>query len=430
MIKELRKQRKEIQEKRVAIHSKMQAILDTANGEKRKTNAEEDQTWNDFDLELSQLNNSVSDIDKNIDAYLEEIEEEENRTINNKQTKKGMLVERMPRINEESAAAWIDTRSGEKINVLSNTQRISDITPSELSLGKAIRSIISGSWANAPEEQRALSGSTGTAGAILVPQELSASIIDRARAKSVVIGSGAQTILMASNNLTIAKVSSDPSFQWKAENASFTSNDIGFTPVNLKAYTLGTIVTLSRELAADSVNAVQAIEDILVNSIAAMMDQAALSGTGTNQPLGISNQAGIGSVTVTSALQNYTPIVAAWTNVIGSNFSPNTLVTGTREAGKMAGFVDTTGQPLQAPKVIGDLNHMYTSAIPSTGTTYALLGDFSQVLLGMRQNFEIEVTQVAGDTFGNHQVAIKIVARMDVALQHAGAICKVSGFIA
>ena len=55
------------------------------------------------------------------------------------------------------------------------------------------------------------------------------------------------------------------------------------------------------------------------------------------------------------------------------------------------------------------------------------LGDFRQVLIGLRSDARVEVSASGDDTFTRHQIGIKIVLRADINFAHADMFCYLSG---
>lgn len=82
-------------------------------------------------------------------------------------------------------------------------------------------------------ERRALSEASDAAGGYTVPDVLSAELIDKARADSVVMRAGARTVPLTSDSNTIAKVLTDPTPAWRLEAGSVANSDGTFGAVVL-----------------------------------------------------------------------------------------------------------------------------------------------------------------------------------------------------
>ena len=86
---------------------------------------------------------------------------------------------------------------------------------------------------------------------------------------------------MTSETLAIARLASDPTFAWRAENAEVTASDPTFERVMLEAKSLMGLVRVSRELLEDSVNVSSILENAFTKGMALEFDRAALYGSGS-----------------------------------------------------------------------------------------------------------------------------------------------------
>ena len=288
--------------------------------------------------------------------------------------------------------------------------------------------MIVGDWTDAPLEQRALSTTANPTAGILVPNPLAARVIDLARAKSVLVAAGAKTVDMPSGTLTIARVSSDATMEVKAENSAFTGHDAEFDAVELTAYTIGTVVKMSRELAQDAPNAVSVIESTLAKALAAKIDWYGLRGTGSAMPLGLINFGSTNTEAVGGSVDYDNLLNALSANEV-DNHTSNAYVGSPANFNvlrqlKSGDGTNSAALYLDPPAVIKSLQAFSTSAMPDT--TMAL-GDFSQFLIGLRQSPTIEVTTEGGDAFEKHQVYVKITWRGCFNTEHRDAFCLLTG---
>jgi HK97 family phage major capsid protein len=387
----------------------MRNLLDNAKKEGRDLNRSENKEWSILSKEVDDYNSKIEAMEKNARADAANLS-----TV---------------RVNSYNEERWVDTRSGREIQVLNKSDRFTDSLSHDErggSLGRYIQATVTGDWRNAEFEQRALSSAPGSAG-VAVPFSLMANILDQARSKSVLMAAGAKSIKMDSNSLVVAKVASDPSFQFKAENELFTGSDMTFGKVELNAFTLGTVVSMSRELAADAPNAVQMIEKVIAEAIAAEIDRVGLFGTGINQPLGLMNQA-IQEVPVNGGLVDYNKFVEAWVKILEANGTPNAYVVCPHTAGVMEQYVSSeAGVYLTPPQAIAQLQRHISSKIPND---VAVMGDFTQALFGIRQGFLLEATTQGGETFERHQLKLKLTWRGDFAVTESTHFTKLTGITA
>lgn len=144
---------------------------------------------------------------------------------------------------------------------------------------------------------------TGTAkgGNLVATDLLAGSFIDVLRAKMVTAQLGATYLTGLQGNVAIPKKTGPSTAAWVAENAapSESTNVPSFGQVTLSPKTLAGFVDFSRRLMLQSSLDIETlIRNDLASTIAVAMDNAAISGSGTNRPTGVLNTSGIGSVTL------------------------------------------------------------------------------------------------------------------------------------
>ena len=289
-------------------------------------------------------------------------------------------------------------------------------------------------------EQRALSEGSNSAGGYTVPAPLLTQFIDKLRAKSVVSQAGAQTVLLDSNVTSIARLAGDPTASWRLELGSVGTGDPTFEQVIFTAHSLGCLVRMSREMLADSINAQQMLEHALAQAIALEVDRACLFGTGVApQPKGITLVPGIQTVSVGGAnggqMSNYAAILSSMQKLSEANAAPPTaLVMAPRTKFGLAGLLDTTNQPLNAPAIIAKVPQLDTNSVPvnmtkgtAVNATKIIAGDFTQAMLGVRQSLMIEVAREKYlDTL---EVAFVAHVRFDVQFAHPESFVIIDGII-
>lgn len=295
--------------------------------------------------------------------------------------------------------------------------------------GQFLRAMVLGAHTDA--ERRALAEGSDSAGGYTVPDVLSASLIDRLRAASVVMRAGARTVPLTSDVNYIARVETDPVPAWRLEAGAVAESGPTFGRVTLTPRSLAVLVTASREVLEDSLNIEATLPQIIASAMAVEVDRVALFGSGVApEPRGVVNIAGINSVALGGALTNYSKLVQARTEVLTSNAPGLTAyVMHPRDEGKLAGLVDSTGQPLAAPKVVEAVPFLTTTSVPglddSPAATQIVTGYFPHMLVGVRSSLRIEVLKERyADTL---QVGFLAHLRMDVAVEHATSFCTITG---
>jgi HK97 family phage major capsid protein len=238
---------------------------------------------------------------------------------------------------------------------------------------------------------------------------------------------------MTAQTLALARLLTEGTPAWKAENATITAADMTFDRVTFTARTLVRTILLSVELFED---ADPSSEDVIARSFAGQMavelDRVALLGSGTApEPRGVLNQSG---VTLTAHGANGTGItnttaydwhLDAKGVVLGNNFEPNAHIQAPRTSTSLGKLKDTTQQYLAPPA--GMLPMLTTKSVPinvtvgtSTDTSYIFTADWSNLLLGIRTDFTL---RFLGERYlaDNLQYAFLAYLRADVQLAQTGA---------
>lgn len=344
----------------------------------------------------------------------------------------------------------VDGRERGDVRVLRPEQRMGSLVNREadpardLSMSKFVRAIVLGDWSGIPIEARAMAVGTGSAGGFAVPDTLSSRVIDKARTQARVVAAGARTIPMESSTLKLARVSSDPSAAWKLESAVATASDMVLEQVTLTARTLMGYLKSSVELLEDSEEIEDTIENALAAALALELDRAALRGSGTPpEPRGIRNTTG---VTIQSqgvngaAFTNYNPISTAIQSVRAANGEPNAVIYSPRTAGTLDRLADSTGQPLRPPPSVEGIRQLVTAQLPenlvqgtATNASEAYVGEWSDLLIGVRRTLVIEASREASDAtdsaFRQLQVHIRAWLRADFAVAQPSHFTVITGII-
>ncbi|WP_421774426.1 phage major capsid protein [Gracilimonas sp.] len=279
----------------------------------------------------------------------------------------------------------------------------------------------------------------------LVPVPLSAQVIDLARNKSRIFQAGAKMVPMTSKTLDIARVTSDVNAEWKAEGATWSASDVGIDKVTLTAKTLVAGTKLSVELSEDAPNANQVIMNSIANKLALELDRVALVGSGSGQePEGLYLNSNVNEVSMGdngSVIDDFSEIITAQRKILDNNGEPRSAIYAPRTWEQIEGLTDSNGNPLQWPKSWSELQRLHTNQVPidqdqgtSTGVSSSIfLGDYSQMLVGMRTNLRLEVSRVATDAndsaWETLQIFIRGYLRADVQFAHPDHFCRVVGLI-
>jgi HK97 family phage major capsid protein len=310
-----------------------------------------------------------------------------------------------------------------------------------LRLGSIMRAMIVGPRNDL--ERRALAEGADATGGITVPDLTSAAFIDRLRAALVVIRAGAVTVPLRSDITKMARLTTDPTAAWRAEAGPVAESDPALDGVTFAPKSLDVFFKVSRELVEDSLNIEDILEMALLRSFSVAVDAACLTGSGTSsQPLGLRgmtsvNQVVAGGGTTAAQLLGFEKPIDTLAALWGANvptatamlMAPRTLATLSklRESA-------TSGQQLIAPSVLTAFPWLQTTSIPinetqgaSTTCSTLYLGDFSQMMLGVRTDMTIEVARELYR--GNYQFGFFGHLRMDMQVKHQESFARLVGIM-
>jgi HK97 family phage major capsid protein len=329
--------------------------------------------------------------------------------------------------------------AGKTLQVLGKSDSFADTVQydgrSDFGFGEYVAAMVRGSGRE--DIRNALSEGTDSAGGYTVPKRLMGQLIDRMRARTVCVQAGALTVPLETQTTTIARVASDPTAAWRLESGAINVADPTFEAVTFTARSLSVLVKVSRELLDDSANIDQALMAAFAGSLAVEVDRVCLVGTGTApEPRGIFNTTNVNSVSMGTngaQLTSYgKQLDCLYELQLDNAPAPTAQVMHPRTWRTIQGFADTTNQPLQQPPGLVGLPQMVTTSIPITQTqgtannaSSIIVGDFSQLLIGVREELRIEVLR---ELFaGTGEYAFVAHLRMDVAVAHPEAFCKLVG---
>lgn len=272
---------------------------------------------------------------------------------------------------------------------------------------------------------KALSEGDNASGGYLTPTEFRAELV--ADIKDLPVLRNLVTVIpMGSDSLELPTLASDVRTSWGSENTAIQTTTARFGTLTFTPYRLNTMMYTSRELVADSaISVVPLITRLFTQAIGREEDRVILRGTGTGQPKGILQES-------LSGIDNANDDSTLATNIkklpfrLGSAYRKNAKwVLNSLSLGAVASLRDSQGQFLFKEGIEGLTPHTlagYPVVEQNDMPLDTLLfGDMSYYYLGDREQVSVETTTEGAGTFEKHQVAIKIVERIDgkVALTNA-----------
>lgn len=309
------------------------------------------------------------------------------------------------------ASGLVNLATGEPIPTFRSTDFMAG-RPSDLRIGENVFN-----WLRGDGIRNAAVGGVDSSGGFMITPSMAPFIVDLARAKSVVNRLGAQSIDMTSPELRIGTVTGDPTPQWAGELQAVTASDVTFGLKTLRARKMVTLLFASDEWLMDAANGAALLESVISAAMAAELDKKVMAGAGSaNEPLGIIYDPNRQKITGIGGIADYQDPVNAIALIMAQNYQGEVgnlgWVLHPTIAGDYQLLVEaTTNAPLAAPQWVNELRKEYTTSL---GTGTAIVGDFSQVLIGTRMNgmrFEILDAGTAVDANGDTLNAITQVGR-------------------
>lgn len=288
-------------------------------------------------------------------------------------------------------------------------------------------------------ERRDLGTQAGAGGSYIVPIQQTSDIIDRLRERVIVEKLGARVL---DGNmgfpLYIPRLSSSISAAWVAENGTIPSSDVGFDQMELRPRELAAISKLSMKLVQNSSPAADAIvREDFVRQFAVAVDEAAMNGTGNQQPIGVTQTAGVQAHSFAGSVLSYPGLVNMMFKLASANadfgklgWAMNTDIArriqtiGSETTGTGEG--STKIEPARAIFSEAPLSRLLgkpfettanAAAMPTTGAGAIVYGNWDDLMLAYWKNLELRATDTGGTSFETNQVWIRGITSVDVGVR-------------
>lgn len=248
------------------------------------------------------------------------------------------------------------------------------------------------------------------------------------RASLLVKALGVRTLSGLRGDVSIPKHGAGLSAGWVAEGETLTESTMGFSGVTLTPHHVGGITEMSRQLIQQSAPAIEdLVRDDLSFAIAAAVDKAIVAGTGDDgEPQGIIGRLGVQTAGVPAT---WNAILDVEQMLRGVNVSPSGWYTTTEVLTALRKVLKapTAGSDyIAGPASIGDLPAASSNAAPEDT---AILGDWSQVLIGQWGAVELLVNPYAEGPYRRGGVLVRAFSTIDVQCRHEKAfvVCNDAG---
>lgn len=271
---------------------------------------------------------------------------------------------------------------------------------------------------------------------------LTGSFIDLLRNKARVFGLGAQFLSGLVGNIDIPRQKAAGQVYWVGEGGTLTQTGAQFDKVSMSPKHIGALSVITRNMLQQSTPDVEMLARAdLLATIALGIDAAALYGTGSSaQPLGIANQAGVGSVIcgVNGGAITIDQLIDMETQVASANADSDAMayLTNAKVVGALKKLKSTTGEYLWSNSPLGQrtgtpgeingytvarTNQARASLTKGTGSNLseAYFGDWSQLLVGEWGVVEVLPNPYAPGIYEAGGVELRVLQTLDIAVRHA-----------
>lgn len=351
---------------------------------------------------------SVAVAQRSLDKY-EEFKEEFNNMENQTQQNNEQQEQR----SELGLGAMTQqtVEQPQEVRAYSRGEKLSTETAS-VTLGELIRAHVTGKGS---KEAREMLTTTNT-GNFLVPHKVMTNMIDLARDKSFLFGNATTVNMQGNQSVSVPKVVSDPTTAFKKQGAEIVKSDPTFSEIKLDAKYMYGLVEVPLELVKTGVGVEQKLNHLIAQAIVQTLEKSALRGA-TDGFKGIFNETDILKEDITAV--DYMEILKGVKSIATNNGNPSDLVLSTNNRYDLETLKATAdGQFLTPPSFYTNLNKFTTNALTDTEI---LLGDLSQIYVGMLQDVSVEVSTQYG--FSKGTLAIRIMWYGDVAVARPDHLC-------
>lgn len=290
-------------------------------------------------------------------------------------------------------------------------------------------------------QTRDLTVGTTTAGGHTVGTSLlGASFVDVLRNRMISMQMGAQMLTGLTGNIAIPRQTGGATAYWVAESGAPTESQQAFDQVTMSPKTVGAYTDISRKLLLQSSIDIEAfVQNDLAKVLALAIDLAAINGSGSsNQPTGILNTAGIGSVAggTNGAAPTWANIIELWQDVAVANadFGVTGYLTNAKVAGKLMSTEKASGTAQFVCPSFPDANGLtnfggaragISNQVPSnltkgtaSGVCSAIIfGNFADLIIGEWGTLDVTVDPYSNSTSGT--VRVVALQDVDIAVRHA-----------
>lgn len=286
---------------------------------------------------------------------------------------------------------------------------------------------------NEKRDMAAVTNDTAKAGYTIQTDLLAQQWIDNLKNALIVPSMGAKFMTGLQGNIAIPKKTTNSGATWLTETGAITAADHVWDSIEMSPKRLGNATAFSRKLLAQSSLDIEMIvrEDLVTSQALALQDAIIHGAIGGNNPVGILNTSGIGSVAIDTngGALTFAKAIALETGIATSNALQGTLQYLTNSkvwgASKSIEKATNTAQFILENGLLNGYPVKVTNAVPSTlskGSSGAvcsalIFGNWADLMIGQWGGLIITVNPYSLDT--SAQVRVVMNAFYDVKLRRA-----------
>jgi HK97 family phage major capsid protein len=253
-------------------------------------------------------------------------------------------------------------------------------------------------------------------------------MIDRLRPSLAVQLMGATVLSGLTGPLDIPRHKASGTAHWVPEHGNTTRSDAQFDKVAMGAKTVSAEYEISRRMLLQAAQLNSLLQNDLSLLLAQALDLAAIAGTGTDQPTGILNTAGI--FTHAGATNGKALDLDLAPDLIGAldaanAMGPRAFLTNAKVRKAAMKLKDTTGQPFGVPTVFGAEPVTFSNQVPGnltkgTGTNLSavIYAAWSDLILAYWSQVDILPNPYHADVASKGGVLMHAFLDADVAVRH------------
>ncbi|MFC0469668.1 phage major capsid protein [Halalkalibacter kiskunsagensis] len=379
----------------------MQGILASAKKEKRAFTEDENKKFESLEKQIQTIDNELEKNDfNNLEDLTERMQEREARfkAMQNPSSSDKMKENRAKKRSEENPL---------EVRGYTGKERIGKHDTS-VTIGDLIYSHVTGKFRN-QEVRQALST---TSGGIVVPTDVYENFIDLMRDTNFLLNT---TIYpMTTKALVIPKVVGDILPTFKVENDLIVESAPVFDSVRLEAKPLYAMTSISLELIeSGGLDIGMAVTNIMASAMAQAVQSFMLKGGGVNGYKGILNDPYINLIDATTI--DYASIGAGFRAIRSANGNPDGIILNNADAMDLELLTDTTGQYIQPPKFMENLETYSIGGGLDEGE--GVVANLQSIAWGILSEGGLQIDiDKSGDAFNRGQIKIRARINSDFAL--------------